>query len=189
MLYFLPSTVVLFTHNVVALSPCKLKTFTSCISKNIKSTSERLCISYLCLLGSLGRRANPVWQARLFLLPHPHFDILPSAADLQQFASHGLGKRQIAIQNEIRQFFTITSFIQSFFSRFHLYYPVMFICIVSAEHHCITLQIMVLNRTFIPMMREVFFIVCLVIGRQIGQDIVISVVCVSFIKAVSKRIK
>ena len=32
----------------------------------------------------------------------------------------------------------------------------MFICIVSAEHHSITPWIMALNRTLIPMMREVF---------------------------------
>nr|XP_055073116.1 uncharacterized protein LOC129453083 [Misgurnus anguillicaudatus] len=42
--------------------------------------------------GSGGRRENPIWQTRLFLLPGPDNGFLPPTIELEELAKHGLGK-------------------------------------------------------------------------------------------------
>ncbi|CAM4672662.1 unnamed protein product [Leuciscus chuanchicus] len=42
--------------------------------------------------GSGGRRENPIWQAKLFLLPGPDNGFLPPTIELEELAKHGLGK-------------------------------------------------------------------------------------------------
>ncbi|XP_055073116.2 uncharacterized protein [Misgurnus anguillicaudatus] len=42
--------------------------------------------------GSGGRRENPIWQTRLFLLPGPDNGFLPPTTELEELAKHGLGK-------------------------------------------------------------------------------------------------
>ncbi|XP_051980611.1 uncharacterized protein LOC127641793 [Xyrauchen texanus] len=42
--------------------------------------------------GSGGRRENPIWHAKLFLLPGPDNGVLPPTIELEGLAKHGLGK-------------------------------------------------------------------------------------------------
>lgn len=45
--------------------------------------------------GSGGRRENPIWQAKLFLLPGPDNGCLPPTKELDELAKLGLGKCEI----------------------------------------------------------------------------------------------
>ncbi|XP_023822135.1 uncharacterized protein LOC105358325 isoform X1 [Oryzias latipes] len=58
------------------------------------STTRRLFRRRIHLVreGSGGRRENPIWQAKLFLLPGPDNGFLPPTTVLEELAKHGLGK-------------------------------------------------------------------------------------------------
>ncbi|XP_078792485.1 uncharacterized protein LOC144987221 isoform X4 [Oryzias latipes] len=48
--------------------------------------------SHMSAERSGGRRENPIWQAKLFLLPGPDNGFLPPTTVLEELAKHGLGK-------------------------------------------------------------------------------------------------
>ncbi|KAL7865492.1 hypothetical protein SRHO_G00107390 [Serrasalmus rhombeus] len=48
------------------------------------------CNAFMFGPGPVGRRANPVWQANIFLLPGPDIEVLPSSSEVVRLSNHGL---------------------------------------------------------------------------------------------------